>query len=77
MDPNQENMSFRTYYNELKNKHVELRDQICEVLDISTKTFYNKLNDDSFDYPQKLVISQMTGMEIEKLFPPTQTDQEV
>ena len=77
MDANQENMSFRTYYNELKNQHVELRDRICEVLDISTKTFYNKLNDDSFDYPQKLVIAQMTGMEIEKLFPPTQIDQAV
>jgi predicted DNA-binding transcriptional regulator AlpA len=77
MMENQENMSFRTYYNELKTQHVELRDKICEVLGISTKTFYNKLNDDSFDYPQKLVISQMTGFEIDKLFPPTEIDQAV
>ena len=71
MEKNQENMSFRNYYNVLKNQHVELRNKICQALDISTKTFYNKLNDDSFDYPQKLVISQITEMNIDELFPQT------
>lgn len=69
MDTNQENMSFKNYYSSLKNQHVELRDRICKALDITQKTFYNKLNDDSFDYPQKLVISKIAEKEIDELFP--------
>jgi hypothetical protein len=75
MNTNQENMSFRNYYNVLKNQHVELRDRICKALDISVKTFYNKLNDDSFDYPQKLVISKITEIDLEELFPQTTIEQ--
>lgn len=71
MNQNQENMSFRTYYSSLKNLHVSLRGRICYKLGISTKTFYNKLNDDSFDYPQKVVIAQITEKDIEELFPGT------
>jgi len=71
MDTNQENMSFKDYYTSLKNQHVELRDKICEVLDITPKTFYNKLNDDTFDYPQKVVIAQIAEKSIDELFPST------
>lgn len=77
MQKNQENMSFRNYYNVLKNQHVELRNKICQALDISTKTFYNKLNDDSFDYPQKLVISKIIEMSIDELFPQTSNNSAV
>lgn len=62
-------MSFKYYYNKLKTQHVETRDKICQILDISEKTFYNKLNDDSFDYGQKLVIAQVTGEPVDSLFP--------
>jgi len=77
MDTNQEIMSFKDYYSSLKNLHVELRDKICEKLEISEKTFYNKLNDDSFDYPQKLVISMITGKTIDELFPSSENREAV
>jgi hypothetical protein len=72
MNTNQENMSFKNYYSSLKTLHVELRDRICKALEFSEKTFYNKLNGDSFDYPEKLVISKITEKEIDELFPSTE-----
>lgn len=69
MNTNQVNMSFRDYYGKLKNQHVELRDKICEALGISVKTFYNKLNNESFDNPEKLVISSITEIALDELFP--------
>jgi hypothetical protein len=62
-------MSFRDYYSSLKNSPIELRDKICEKLGISIKTFYNKKDNDSWDYPQRVVISQILKMPIDSLFP--------
>lgn len=66
MNKKREKMSFKDYYLSLKSS---LREEICSKLEISEKTFYNKMNDNSFDHPQKVVISQITGRPIEELFP--------
>lgn len=62
-------MSFKDYYSSLKNAHTEFRDQVCSTLGISEKTFYNKINNGTFDYPQKVVIAQIMKSTVEELFP--------
>lgn len=62
-------MSFKDYYHGLKKQHVELRNEICEKLGISPETFYVKFRENGFNYPQKLVISQIVNQPIEVLFP--------
>lgn len=64
-----EKMNFRAYYENLKKKPAELRDEICEKLGISKETFYVKLRNNEFDYPQKVVIAQIVGVGVEVLFP--------
>ncbi|OFX56316.1 MAG: hypothetical protein A2066_13020 [Bacteroidetes bacterium GWB2_41_8] len=73
MRPKKAKMSFTDYYTNLKNIQAELRDKICQKLEISEKTFYNKLNNDTFDYPQKVVIAQILESSVEVLFPQKQT----
>lgn len=70
MDKNQGNMNFKDYYDSLSKVPSDLKKKICEKLEISDKTFYNKMNDNSFDYPQKLVISMILEKPIDVLFPP-------
>ena len=62
-------MDFKAYYDDLKKKPAELRNEICQKLGISQETFYVKLRNNDFDYPQKVVISQMLEQSIEVLFP--------
>jgi len=64
-----EEMSFTAYYNWLQNQPNELRREIISQLEISEKTFYNRLQDNKFTYPQKLVISQILEKPIDFLFP--------
>ena len=64
-----EEMSFTAYYNWLQNQPNELRREIISQLEISEKTFYNRLQDHKFTYPQKLVISQILEKPIDFLFP--------
>lgn len=62
-------MDFRAYYETLKKKPTDLRDEICLKLGISKETFYVKLRNNDFDYPQKVVISQIIESPVETLFP--------
>lgn len=77
MNTIKENMNFRDYYNSLSRLPGDLKKKICEKLEISDKTFYNKMNDNTFDYPQKLVISMILEKPIDELFPPTPNNQAV
>lgn len=63
------NLSFTDYYNRLQEQANELRRQITQQLEISEKTFYNRLQDQKFTYPEKLVISQIIEEPMETLFP--------
>lgn len=65
-------MNFRNYYNDLKKQPAELRNEICQKLGISQETFYVKLRNNEFDYPQQVVISQILEQPIEVLFPQTE-----
>lgn len=62
-------LSFTDYYNWLQERPNELRREIIRQLEISEKTFYNRLQDGKFLYPQKLVISQIIEQDIDTLFP--------
>lgn len=64
-------LDFRAYYEHLKKKPSELRDEICDKLEISKETFYVKLRNNDFDYPQKVVISQIVEIPVTDLFPET------
>lgn len=64
-----EKMDFRAYYDSLKKQPAELRDLICQKLGISQETFYVKLRNNSFDYPQQVVIAQILEEPVEELFP--------
>ena len=69
MNKTSEEMSFTDYYSWLQERPNELRREIISQLEISEKTFYNRLQDGKFLYPQKLVISQIIERPIEVLFP--------
>lgn len=69
MNEKEANMDFKAYYESLKNQYLALRDEICEKLGIAEKTFYNKYNNNEFDYPQQVVISQIVGKPLTELFP--------
>lgn len=71
MNEKAEKMSFKDYYFSLKSN---LREKICCKLEISEKTFYNKLRDDSFDNPQRVIIAEIIGKPIEELFPTTKSN---
>lgn len=64
-------MSFKDYYQEKKNGHSQLRDEICELLEISLKTFYNRLADDSWTRLERQAISAHLGISVDILFPET------
>jgi hypothetical protein len=73
MEKNNQKLNFKSYYGALKKKPKELRGQICQKLEISQETFYLKLRNEEFDYPQKVVIAQIIGSHIEELFPENTT----
>lgn len=69
MNENIENMSFQDYYSSLKTQYTVLRDKICKKLGISEKTFYNRLSENNFTYPEQVVISEIIGKPHHELFP--------
>ena len=69
MNKTPDKLSFNDYYNWLQERPNELRREIISQLEISEKTFYNRLMDGKFNYPQKMVISNITGEDIDTLFP--------
>jgi len=69
---NHRDISFKDYYQNLKEGPKKLRDEICKKLQISHETFYVKYRTGTFSYPQQVVISQIIGQPIEVLFPKTE-----
>lgn len=67
MNAKQDKISLKAYYEILKRLHLELRDEICTALAISEKTFYNKLNNDSFTPAELHLISEILPVHINKL----------
>lgn len=53
-------MSFKDYYVELGNTQSELRDTILAELEITKKTFYNKLNADSWSSLERAKVEEIT-----------------
>jgi hypothetical protein len=60
-------MSFTDYYKSLPDIQVEIRDRICDRLEFnSKKTFYNKLNNNSWSAIEREAVEQIvTDFELE------------
>lgn len=61
-------------YEKLRGIATEFRVEICTKLGISAETFYVKMRfagdpEKTFNYPQQVVISEITGIPRETLFP--------
>jgi hypothetical protein len=54
-------ISFQDYYKRLSELQVDLRDRICSELEFSTKTFYNKINNDSWTALERVAIDKITA----------------
>jgi hypothetical protein len=72
MSKNFQKMNLLDYYKSLPDLQVEIRDRICERLEFnSKKTFYNKINNDSWSTIEREAVEEIvTGYELEliKLF---------
>ncbi|MCK5134842.1 MAG: hypothetical protein KAR19_03580 [Bacteroidales bacterium] len=62
-------MSLRTYYSELAFAQISLRDEIMDTLEISKRTFYERIKDSSWTGPERKLLSQYFHQPIEVLFP--------
>lgn len=62
-------MSLRTYYSELAYAQISLRDEIMDTLEISKRTFYERIKDSSWTGPERKLLSQYFQQSIEELFP--------
>jgi hypothetical protein len=60
MDADKNKLSFKDYYKRFTELQVELRDRICTELEFSsTKTFYNKTNNDSWTNLERAAIENI------------------
>jgi hypothetical protein len=48
---------------------VDIRDLICEKLDMPKATLYDKIRNSRFTMAEKILIAEMVGEPIETLFP--------
>lgn len=64
-------MTLQGYYEHLKNldPHIELREKICDKLEMPISTFYHKLRNDSFDKLEQKEIARITKRKVKDLFP--------
>ncbi len=62
-------MSLKDYYIQEKTSHVRLRESICQRLDISRETFYNRMKDDNWSTIEKEAIAKLICKNIDELFP--------
>ena len=65
------NMNFRDYFFSLPDTspRVDIRDLICEKLDMPKATLYDKIRNSRFTMAEKILIAEMVGEPIETLFP--------
>ncbi|MFH0757369.1 MAG: hypothetical protein V2B15_08790 [Bacteroidota bacterium] len=68
---NLKSMSLQAYYGELMNAATGFREEICQVLDISRRTFYERIKDGSWTDPEKRLLSLHLGRPVNVLFPET------
>jgi hypothetical protein len=66
-------MTFEDYYLHLKDSAPSFRRKICDALEISYKTFYNKRNDNSWTNPEREMIAQILCQPVDVLFPEKQS----
>ena len=59
MDFSNKNLNFSDYYKNLSELQGELRNRICHKLEISYKTFYNKINGDSWSNIEREAIGKI------------------
>lgn len=59
METSKEKISFQDYYKNLSFVQGELRAKICDKLEISYKTFYNKINSDSWTTIEREAIEKI------------------
>lgn len=52
-------MNFADYYKNVSELQAELRSLVCSKLDISLKTFYNRINDDSWSDMERATIDKV------------------
>lgn len=69
MKKNKEEITFIELYQELGNVQATLRKEICALLDITERTFFNKVKNNSFTSAEKVVISLHLETSVEVLFP--------
>ena len=62
-------MSLKAYYEQLKFAPINFRNEIMHVLDISRRTFFIRMKEDSWTDQEKKLIAQHMGESIEVLFP--------
>jgi len=62
-------MSFKDHYSTIKNTPKNFRGEICRLLQISEKTFYNRMENNSWTSPEKVSISLFLEESVETLFP--------
>ena len=52
-------LNFSDYYKTLSELQGELRNKVCDKLEISLKTFYNKINADSWNTIEREAIAKI------------------
>ncbi len=65
----QEKMTFQNHFQKLKNALPEFRDKLLEELGISYRSFYRKLETNSFNLSEQKVIATIMDSDIQTLFP--------
>lgn len=59
MESTPSNLNFSDYYKNLSELQPDLRNRICDKLEISYKTFYNKINADSWSTVEREAIAKI------------------
>ena len=57
MEPTSSILNFSDYYKNLSELQGALRNKVCDKLEISYKTFYNKINADSWSFIEREAIA--------------------
>ncbi|MDA3943677.1 MAG: hypothetical protein PF694_09085 [Bacteroidetes bacterium] len=60
-------MSFKDHYSQLDKLQSEIRTEIISELDISRKTFYNRLNNDSWNKLERIAIEKILDRHISRV----------
>jgi hypothetical protein len=59
MEPTPSILNFSDYYKNLSELQGDLRNKVCDKLEISYKTFYNKINSDAWSNIEREAIAKI------------------